>query len=194
LHGHFPELEGGDLLIITGDLTARHTISEYKKFLDWFGEQKYTKKILVCGNHDPFHPITYDFEYLLDSGTEFEGLKIWGSPWTPIFDGINPKATYFTGSEEHIKKKFDLIPNDIDILITHGPPFGILDQTIYGYSVGSKSLFKNIQRLGPKLKIHVFSHIHEAYGEDIDHFTHYINCSHVNRYYKPENKPINIEL
>src|SRR4029077_20657484 len=78
LHGFYPKLEGGDLLIVAGDLTARHTIKEYGKFKEWFYKQSYTKKVLIAGNHDTFldgdpSRFTADswFSYLEDSGTEF---------------------------------------------------------------------------------------------------------------------------
>src|SRR5215469_5675646 len=90
LHGHFPKLKGGDLLLIAGDLTAKHQIHEYEDFVRWLNEQEYKKKIVVAGNHDglleregpQLLKWAKDCDYLLDSETEFEGLKIWGSPWT----------------------------------------------------------------------------------------------------------------
>lgn len=213
LHGNYPELEGGDLLIVTGDLTARHTPLETVEFLLWVSEQKYRKVIWISGNHDTQLVETDDYkvffdnkifdlswkshiEYLSDSGTEFEGLKIWGSPWTKTFPGINPKCKAFTvDTEEELAEKWKLIPDDIDILITHGPPYGVLDKTDRGKHVGSKTLF---QDWDGGLKLHVFSHIHEAYGEDKGNTSifsyHYINCSHVNERYQPVNKPIRIIL
>jgi hypothetical protein len=145
--------------------------------------------------------------YLCDSGTEFEGLKIWGSPWTLTFDGINPNCTAFTGDEALLAEKFALIPDDIDILVTHGPPYGVLDKTDRGECVGSHSL---LRRLGGFLspRLHVFGHIHESYGQTVlEYFIKRdkespveakcidsINCSHVNERYQPVNKPIRIIL
>lgn len=213
LHGHYPKLDGGDLLIVAGDLTVNDSRSEYDKFFDWFACQEYTKKLYIAGNHDNLigngsysTPAHCDAHYLCDSGTEFEGLKIWGSPWSLWFDGINPNCKAFTGSEKDLEKKFRLIPDDIGILITHCPPFGIMDKTIDGIRAGSTSLLEELKRVRPK--IHVFGHIHERYGEDEDEWwgrkikrqrqewprTKYINASHVNEHYKPINNPINIEL
>lgn len=207
LHGHYPELEGGDLLIVAGDLTARDTHGEYLRFFHWLHNQKYKHYIFIAGNHDTLIekdevPVSGlgNTTYLCDSGTEFEGLKIWGSPWTKTFPRINPKCTAFTlKTEMDLALKFEKIPLDIDILITHSPPHTILDKTIRGQHVGSRYLrawFECVER--PKL--HVYGHIHESYGT-VEIFSEYndamvklVNASHVNERYEPVNKPIRIEL
>ncbi len=213
LHGYYPKLEGGDLLIVAGDLTARHSISELDDFNEWMREQEYRKKILIAGNHDTFfesgvyncdNPIDGtvfvdpSIEYLCDSGTEFEGLKIWGSPWSLSFPGINPKCCAFTGDEKKLFDSYDKIPKGIDILITHCPPFGILDKCKKRH-VGSRSLYgwlKYVER--PRL--HVFGHIHEGYGQE-EFFSTYndemmlsVNCSVVNENYEHLNEPIRVVL
>jgi predicted phosphodiesterase len=225
LHGHYPLLEGGDLLIVAGDLTRTDKFAEYQAFATWLSRQQYRKKIFIGGNHDNF---LYDqrllimplvgpqdlsgVEFLCDSGTEFEyydkrfpeedegflpsgkrTLKIWGSPWTQRFKGMNPKCMAFTlDTDEELAEKWALIPNDVDILVTHCPPFGILDITGNG-PVGSKSLNYAIAKIKPKLI--VFGHIHEQGGRiyDLMH-TKFVNASHVNEHYEPVNKPIRIEL
>ena len=224
LHGAKPKLEGGDLLIITGDLTARDTSIERLEFLRWLSDQDYKKKIFIAGNHDNslvgMHIRTTEIgmtHYLCDSGTEIlyyplldppnldnigvpykrKTLKIWGSPWTSRFEGINPHCCAFTGADDdEIAPHFELIPPDVDILITHGPPFAIRDTTKDGRQVGSPSLMaQHITRLRPKLW--VFSHIHEGYGKDGPYpwsGTTYVNCSIMNEKYEPINKPIRIEL
>lgn len=218
LHGHYPELSGGDLLIVAGDLTARHTIQELDQFNDWIREQSYQKKVLIAGNHDAFfesgvfnctNPIDNtvfidpSIEYLCDSGTEFEGLKIWGSPWTKTFEGMNPKCKAFTvDTEEELASKFSLIPRNTDILITHSPPFNFLDKTTEGKYVGSTFLLDWIGEWKPRL--HIFGHIHESYGQERSFFGRrnfgnkhgvtMINCSHVNERYQPVNPPIRIFL
>lgn len=211
LHGFFPKLDGGDLLIVAGDLTATDTAVEYMKFHEWIRKQKYKKIILIAGNHDnliqkgfftgkSITPEWLGFDYLLDSGIEFEGLKIWGSPWTKTFPGMNPHCKAFTfDTEDELADKFEKIPRDTDILITHSPPYSVLDKIVDGYSVGSLYLFnwfKYIER--PKL--HVFGHIHEAYGQaEIfpgynDTMVKSVNASHVDELYNPVNKPIRIIL
>lgn len=229
LHGNYPTLDGGDLLIVAGDLTASDKYLDYLHCLDWILGQPYKKKVLIAGNHDNYlrdhcssewekgkSQQIAGIDYLCDSGTEIQWneptltkdglkyapsnysyankkLKIWGSPWTLTFPGINPKCTAFTGDEGLLAEKFALIPDDIDILVTHGPSFGNLDITKRGESVGSISLWMKILEVRPKM--HIFGHIHESYGDA----THYngirlINCSHVNEHYEPVNKPIRIIL
>lgn len=207
LHGFFPKLDGGDLLIIAGDLTKSDRLDEYEKFDAWLRDQQYRKKVIVAGNHDNHlqngYKIKYG-DYLEDSATEFEGFKIWGSPWTKRFEGQNPMCMAFSYPlEDDLKCKFDLIPDYIDILVTHSPPYAIMDtvddhDSCANYHVGSWALGNYIQEFKPKL--HVFGHIHECYGCDEDEWnlgpktTKYINASHVNEWYEPVNPPIRIEL
>jgi Icc-related predicted phosphoesterase len=225
LHGFYPKLEGVDLLIVAGDLTARDEIKEYMAFHEWVRKQEYKKVILIAGNHDNKiqdgffnldikRNVTKEwlgFEYLCDSGTEFEGLKIWGSPWTKTFPGMNPHCKAFTcDTEEELAIKFSLIPEDTDILITHGPPRGILDCNKYGFNCGSTSLFEKSRKL-KNLKLFCFGHIHEAYSmintQEMNNsllmllspnkpncLPVIVNASHVNEIYEPVNKPIRIIL
>lgn len=210
LHGHYPKLEGGDLLIVAGDWVRISDEQEYLDFYNWIRNQKYGKKICIAGNHDTLiqreGPEWMGFEdagftYLCDSGTEFKGLKIWGSPWTKTFEGMNPHCKAFTvDTEEKLAVKFSLIPDDVDILVTHSPPFGLLDTldaVIEGHAcdkhVGSSSLDLKLGQIMPKL--HVFGHIHEQGGKQAAFLnTRYVNASHVNENYEPVNKPIRIEL
>lgn len=214
LHGFFPELEGGDLLIIAGDMTARDSESCWIKFFRWLNTiiPIYKKIIIIGGNHDNRlqngktrigNPLV---TYLCDSWTEFKGLKIWGSPWTKTFEGINPHCCAFTlETEGELENKWDKIPWDTHIIITHSPPYGILDRNIDGKDCGSISLATKIFQLKPKL--HVFGHLHESYGEnglsmletDLESYRKFfptisINASHVNEYYRPINKPIRVIL
>jgi Icc-related predicted phosphoesterase len=203
LHGHYPELEGGDLLIVAGDLTARDQPHEYAEFIEWIQKQKYTKKIVITGNHDGFIEAysqwaalaDLGFEYLFDSVTEFEGLKIWGSPWTKTFPGMNPHCKAFTvDTEEELYDKFVQIPHDTDILVTHSPPASHLDRTIQGFNVGSSSLkcITQNNRIWPQLW--VWGHIHESYGIEYVSDSIFVNASIVNERYQPVNKPIRIVL
>jgi len=203
LHGYYPKLEGGDLLIVAGDMNRREEWNAYLDLQRWLNEQDYKEIIFIAGNHDTLiqdsdviDDLLYEHIYLKDSCTEFQGLKIWGTPWTSRFEGINPHCCAFTGEDDsEISPKFDLIPTDVDILITHSPPFTVRDETVDGRQVGSPSLTAHIlSRLRPKL--HVFGHIHEAYGIDTYQWTptKFVNASHVNERYEPVNKPVRIEL
>lgn len=213
LHGAYPKLEGGDLLIVTGDLTARDTLIEHSVVLEWLHRQPYPKKVLIAGNHDHFLEKNTNFysktgiNYLCDSGTEvvIDGnrLKIWGSPWSAQCKGINPKCRAFTipvspDMEDRLMDKWDLIPLDTDILITHSPPFGILDGIPMDdgslFHVGSPSL-RTIVLSKQQFKLHAFSHIHENGGKVLDTcLTKFVNASIMNERYRPVNKPVRITL
>lgn len=122
------KLPKGDLLIHAGDISKRGHPIVVEDFLDWFSLQKFRYKVFIAGNHDFFleraHPqfieqmIPNDIIYLNDSGTEIEGIKIWGTPITPWFN--NWAFNRERGAE--IKQHWDLIPADTEILITHGSP------------------------------------------------------------------------
>ncbi len=198
LHGHYPSLDRGDLLIVAGDVCASDDPREYFKFFHWIANQPYKKMVLVGGNHDnfleEFEPSWCgDFEWLKDSGTEFEGVKIWGSPWTHQFHGQNEMCKAFSFDHpEKVMQKFSLIPKETDILVTHSPAYGILDETLCKESVGSLYLSEiSTNKIMPAL--HIFGHIHESYGQVIKNKTLFVNASHVNHQYKPVNPPVYLE-
>ncbi len=205
LHGNFPELEGGDLLILGGDYTSNDRSDQYIEFGLWLDKQRYKKKVLIAGNHDVMvenTPKILDcpiWDYLCDSGTEFEGLKIWGSPWTKTFRGMNPRCKAFTmETDEELGEKWELIPPETDVLITHSPMHGCLDQLQDGTMCGSSTLQDRIAKLKPKL--HVCGHIHEGYEEyhsqeGLSFYpTIFVNASYVNEYYEPVNRIVRIIL
>jgi len=218
IHGYFPELPGGDLLILCGDYTAADKTVQWGHFFAWLKKQKYRKKILIGGNHDNFmmngwpkskkeaedlqevqswlteqeKDGLYDFEYLCDSGTEFGGLKIWGSPWTKTFKGINPKCCAFTlENDQELRERFDKCPVKVDILVMHGPPYGILDANAEGERCGSIPALELLDRVKPLYM--VFGHIHEQGGKELlyKHIgpnTWCLNVSYVDEKYRPKNK------
>ena len=194
-HGlhHQLQLPGGDLLIHAGDVCNRGSQEEAANFIDWFEKQPYTYKIFIAGNHDFFFEnftqkeiqdiLPKNIYYLNDSGIEIEGINIWGSPITPEFHNwaFNRKR----GDE--INNHWQLIPNNSDILITHGPAFGILDKTFHNLNVGCEELLKALKNIQPKY--HVFGHIHEAFGSLNEKETTYINTSSLDLFYKIRNTP-----
>ena len=209
LHGHQPILEGGDLLIIAGDLTASDKPIEFFQFFEWLNKQNYTRIILIAGNHDMqlqnnkilLQALPSNTTYLRDTGTAFGGLTIWGSPWTPRFVGCSPKCKAYMHSDKYLRFQWNKIPENIDILVTHGPPFGSLDgiPQVDGsiYHAGCQSLRKYIMKRETLPKIWIYGHIHEGYGEQQEFEGRpfrMINCSHVNEKYKPVNSPIRINL
>lgn len=195
---HNIKLPGGDVLIHAGDISGRGLEKEVKDFLNWFSKQAYTHKIFIAGNHDFYFErnneqtiksiIPKNVIYLNDSSINIEGIKFYGSPITPFF--YNWAFNRRRGAE--IKKHWDLIPNDVDVLITHGPPFGMLDKTKQGDEVGCKELSQAINTIKPKY--HIFGHIHEAYGNYQNADTHFINASVLNERYVYTNEPITFNL
>ena len=194
-HGQHADLElpEADCIIHAGDVSKRGTFSQVQDFLYWFEKLDYKYKIFIAGNHDfCFEKTPSEAEalileniiYLNDSGCEIEGIKIWGSPVTPWFHdwAFNRER----GSE--IKQHWDLIPNQVDILITHGPVHGILDRTVFFKHAGCEVLKERVNLIRPK--IHISGHIHEGYGEKVVNGIHYMNASVLNFRYKLANKPI----
>lgn len=157
LHGTRPVLPGGDLLIFAGDITCYGTDSEVMDFDEWCGSLPYEEVVVIAGNHDralehgiiPFE----NAHYLCDSQVDVCGLKIWGSPYTPEYG-----LWSFMEKRDTIKRHWDLIPDNTDILVTHGPPHKILDD-VDGRFCGDMHLLDAVMRVKPKA--HVFGHIHE---------------------------------
>lgn len=193
-------LPGGDIIIHCGDVSSRGTESEIDAFLNWYSKLPYTHKIFIAGNHDFFFENTSKYiveakmskypeiTYLNDSGIEIDGVKIWGSPVQPYFGGWA-----FNRLGEYIKKHWDLIPKDTNILITHGPIFGYLDMTLDGTITGCEYLREMLPEF-TDLKIHACGHIHEAYGRH--EFTNgqlFLNASVLNIRYEMQNRPITLE-
>ena len=192
------KLSGGDLLIHAGDVCNRGTEGEVLAFIQWFEKQDYVHKIFIAGNHDWFFEeysdnyirklLSESVYYLNDSGIEINKVKFWGSPIQPTF--FNWAFNRERGAE--IDQHWQKIPSDTDILITHGPPFGILDKTVGNLNVGCEMLRKKVDALQPK--IHVFGHIHEARGILEQNNTTFINAAIANIHYKMVNLPINLEI
>lgn len=187
-------LPPGDVILHAGDVSSRGTEKEIVKFLEWFESLNYPHKIFIAGNHDFFFEnnspekikeiIPPSVTYLNDSGVEIEGVKVWGSPVTPwFFDWAFNRQR---GAA--IKKHWDLIPEDTDILMTHGPVHGILDKTNTGVAAGCEELLKTINN--SKIKLHVSGHIHEGYGERVVDGIRYINASVLDIRYRQVNDPV----
>lgn len=215
-------LPGGDIVIHAGDATGRGHSGEIENFLKWYSKQNYAYKIFVPGNHDfgfekkPKKYIEMASKYgiilLNDSGWEVpnfdtgEKIKIWGSPVTPEFfnwafnrrvdKALPPWIDPYHSNEKinpWIKPHWDKIPDDTDILITHGPPKNILDRCRDMYdrnstvSVGCPHLLDAIKLKKPKL--HVFGHIHEQHGIISEDGTVFCNASQLTDQYIVGYKP-----
>lgn len=191
-HGCLRPLPEGDILVHAGDVSRGGTKAQIIEFLDWFAAQSHPYKLFVAGNHDFFFEqaslkevsalIPTGITYLHDSGIAINGVKFWGSPITPWFN--NWAFNRHPGSE--IKRHWDLIPDNTDVLITHGPPYGILDETVYSRRVGCEELLRRIHQVKPKY--HIFGHIHEDYGTLTKEQTTFINASVLDDWYEVKNQ------
>jgi len=175
MHGELPDVAPCDLLLLAGDLAPvrDHSLMYQAAWLDgefrtWLRRQPARKIIGIAGNHDfiferapDLVPADLAWTYLQDSGTEWEGVKIWGTPWQPwFFDWA------FNGGPEDLKRQWALIPEGTDILVVHGPPYGYGDGVPERSGVrrcGCPHLLERIREIQPRLV--VYGHIHEGRGE-----------------------------
>jgi Icc-related predicted phosphoesterase len=165
-HNHCIAVPHGNILIHAGDATENGQEAEFESLNRWFGSMRHAAKIYIPGNHDHlFHldrsraqSIVKNAICLIDEFLEIDGLKIYGSPWVPLFE-----KWAFMLDEEDLKQKWAQIPEGLDILITHGPVFGIRDLCC-GSHYGSTSLRDRLQEMKAPPKLHLFGHIHDAYG------------------------------
>lgn len=190
----------GDILIHAGDATGRGTIDEIVNFNRWFAALPHRHKIFVAGNHDWLFETSNRYarslldasiHYLQDSSVEIEGLRFYGSPWQPRF--FDWAFNLMRGAE--LAEKWKLIPDDTDVLITHGPPNGILDAVPRQYFIentGCEELRKKVEIFRPKL--HVFGHIHCGYGREEKFGVRFVNAANCDEEYNPTNAPIVVDL
>jgi Icc-related predicted phosphoesterase len=183
----------GDILVHCGDITARGEIESLISFNKWLTELPHKHKIIIAGNHDfsaenqgsLWSEILSEHIYLLDQTAEVEGIKFYGSPYQPWFHNW----AFNLERGEPLRRKWTMIPDDTDVLITHGPPLNILDLTQRDrLHVGCEELLKRVKQISPK--IHAFGHIHESYGVYEEGQTIFINASICTLEYQPINLPI----
>lgn len=189
----------GDILIHAGDICMEGNGHELENFIAWYGAQPHKYKIAIAGNHDRIFERRPELArqlmtdagiiYLQDESVVIEGLKFYGTPWQPwFFDWA------FNVPRGMLKPYWDKIPTDTDVLITHGPPKGVLDFTAPPQldSVGCDELLTRVLEVKPK--IHVFGHIHYGRGEKELNGTHFYNATVVNERYNVEYEPFVAEL
>ena len=202
-HRRIPQnwMPQADILAFGGDLTNFGNVEEALDFLTWFSELPYANKLFIAGNHDfcfdrtdykypkmerilqQFKTEHPDIYYLCDDEIIIDGIKFYGSPWQPWVDG-----RAFNLKTEEIRAKWEMIPKDVDVLITHGPVAGILDEGWRG-SEGCTELKEVIKTL-PSLKLHICGHIHQGYGTKVEGSVAYINASTMDAKGNVVNKPI----
>ncbi len=190
----------GDILIHAGDATIRGTIDEIVLFNHWFKNLPHRHKIFVAGNHDWLFEtnnarartlLDSSIYYLQDSSVEIEEIKFYGSPWQPRF--FDWAFNLMRGAE--LAEKWKLIPEETEVLITHGPPNGILDEVPRKYFIentGCEELRRRVEIIKPKL--HIFGHIHCGYGQTEKFGVQFVNASNCDENYVPTNPPIVIDL
>lgn len=194
LHGYLPEIPECDVLVVAGDLgparrwyhkgmsEAKHWLS--LDFTRWLNLVPAKHIVGIAGNHDfvaEHHPDLMDslpWNYLCDSSVTIEGVKFWGSPYTPPFNNW--------AFNDEDPARWDGIPSDVDIVVTHGPPLGIADRTVGGLNVGSSSL-KAWMNVWDQQGLHLFGHIHECHGQKGEWWA---NVSYVNERYEPSGDKI----
>lgn len=205
------DLPSGDMIIHAGDFTAGGTIPEVTQFLEEYTSlEKYKYKIFIAGNHDRLFEkdpglakqLVDQYKdkgliYLQDSSVEIDGLKIWGAPWS-----LEYHNWAFGLNHYKLERFWDRIPDDADVVVVHGPPWGIgdyVEPSFYHPSGGGhqgdqklrEALFKRVR---PKLT--VFGHIHE--GNSVKRYDNssmiFVNASSLDERYQYKNKPKVIEL
>ena len=197
-HGYLPkEIPECDALLIAGDFCVRMPVYYQLQWLrfefrSWL--QELEVPVFACaGNHDwPFFEYADDvpklpWTYLEDSGTEFKGFKIYGTPWQRIF-----YDWAFNLTEYQLNEKWNMIPEDTDILICHSPPKFFGDLTKRGSHEGSQTLLERIVEIKPQLV--VFGHIHLGHGEWTHNGVKMANVAMVNEGYKVVHDPWVYEL
>lgn len=186
-------LPDGDMLVIAGDLTGNGSLTELGAFDNWLGTLPYKHKIIVGGNHDDRlrningHTFFQNGRYVQDELIEVEGLKIYGSPMSEM--GHYYEAKWAFCNPDYNLKAAMAIPAGLDLLITHGPPRGILDYISTDGRVGSYPLLLAVEDKKPRF--HVFGHIHESFGSRAVNGTTFINaalCDGRNRLFDREGK------
>lgn len=197
-HGLHEKLDvpEGDLLLHAGDFSMAGRADEIERFDRWLATLPHEHKVVVAGNHDFLfereparaRAMLRSATYLQDELLELAGLRIWGSPWQPWF--FDWAFNVARGPE--LAAKWALVPDEIDVLVTHGPPAGILDRTSGGEEVGCRDLTQALERVRPRL--HLFGHIHESYGRLERDGTTYVNASNCDLRYQPVQPPIVFEL
>lgn len=189
----------GDILIHCGDGTNMGSLLEIARLGEQLRALPHKWVLFIAGNHDwGFQKMPDKARRLIESKKvcyvqdnlwEAEGLRIYGSPWQPMFYDW---AFNLPRGGTELREKWAKIPEDLDILVTHGPPMYILDRNEDGTHVGCELLREAVEHKKPA--IHAFGHVHEGYGIVEKPDTVYINASICDLHYRPVNKPVVMEI
>ncbi len=180
LHGKI-NIPDADILIFAGDMTHCRTSRDVADFNAFLGSLPHGHKIVIGGNHD--HRLARDQQkaqsllseaiYLLDQSVVIAGITIYGAPWQPTFNHRACDA-FALPRGKALQEKWAMIPPDVDILVTHAPPAGILDQD-GPVAHGCSDLTAAVAARQPRY--HIFGHIHSHHGVIKHGATIYINCN-----------------
>lgn len=186
----------GDILLHAGDLTFSGTLDELEPVNEFFGSLPHPVKLVIAGNHDFYlerapqeaQAALSNCTYLQDEAFVWQGIKFYGSPWQPTF--MDMAFNLDRGSA--IRQKWDLIPPDTDVLITHGPPYGHRDRNRMGQLEGCRDLLEAVLRVKPA--IHIFGHIHEGRGIMRRQGITFANVSSCDGMYNPIHRPMTFDM
>lgn len=194
---HHIKVPDGDLLVHCGDATNLGTIKEVSQFYYDLTQLPHKHKVVIAGNHDFLYErqpalarsmVPPGVTYLQDEQIVIEGFIIYGSPFTLEFCEWAFNMDRHDGTPA---EKWAQIPDKVDILVTHGPPKGILDRLFY-QRLGDQDLMDRVMKIRPK--IHAFGHIHYSYGEKMFDGIHFVNAASCGEQYRPDNPPIVVDL
>ena len=193
------EVPDGDILIFAGDCSMVGSSEALHRFNEWLGKLPHEHKFWTYGNHewtcDPnnrnycsgYEKIITNGKQLNGNGAEVDGFKLWGSPMAPRFHG------WAFGLEAYETFRYwRHIPENTDVLITHGPPRGIMDQNGIGEHCGCPNLTERVQQI--TTRVHVFGHIHTQYGVEERDGTRYVNASVLDDRYELVREAIVLEV
>jgi predicted phosphodiesterase len=197
-HGHHDALDvpEGDVLVHAGDFCTSGKEAQARRFARWLAAQPHAHKVVIAGNHDRCLELDMGLgdtiftgaTYLLDREVTVAGLRFYGSPWQPEF----LSWAFNLPRGEPLRAVWAKIPAGIDVLVTHGPPFGVLDRTYAGLDVGCEELRMAVDRAQPRL--HVFGHIHEGAGTMVEGGTLFVNASTCTLAYEPKNPIVVVDV
>jgi Icc-related predicted phosphoesterase len=192
------QIPHADVLLICGDLTEFGTRKELEHFNKQLRQLPHENIVVIPGNHDnelfenPNARKLFDpsMHYLVDSSVVLNGLRFYGHPWVPGMGQGNFNAFTLPPGSQELSDRCKAIPEDTDILVSHSPPFGILD----GRERGCTSLRWRLADIQPKVV--VFGHVHSGYGEYTDPETgvRYFNAAICGARNKPVNQPWVIDI
>lgn len=185
-------LEGGDILIHSGDILDFEKKISTEEIIEWIQKTPYQYKIIVLGNHDEElskHELPNNIILLQNSTIEIHNIIFYGL--TATLEEQNTRYPF--GELNDLEIKNQLKDTGCDVLITHGPPKDILDNKM-GRSVGSKSLLEYVKNYKPKY--HLFGHAHHSKGTFTNDVTTFSNASIVDKLTLRTlgGKPFNFEM